>query len=48
MTEPIGKIEKPEAEYFTGKRKLYLVPLYFLERTLHLNMWRSLTSTGSR
>ena len=29
MTEPIGKIEKPEAEYFTGKRKLYLVPLIF-------------------
>lgn len=29
MTEPLGKIAKPEAEHFTGKRKLYLVPLIF-------------------
>ena len=29
MTEQLGKIEKPEAEHFTGKRKLYLVPLIF-------------------
>lgn len=29
MEEQLGKIEKPEAEYFTGKRKLYLVPLIF-------------------
>ena len=27
MAEQLGKIEKPEAEHFTGKRKLYLVPL---------------------
>ena len=27
MTEQLGKIEKPEAGHFTGKRKLYLVPL---------------------
>jgi len=29
MTEPVGKIEKPEAERFLLKRKLYLVPLIF-------------------
>jgi len=29
MTEQLGKIEKPEAEHFVGKRKLYLVPLIF-------------------
>jgi hypothetical protein len=29
MAEQLGKIEKPEAEKFTGKRKLYLVPLIF-------------------
>ncbi len=29
MTEKLGKIEKPEAEHFTGKRKVYLVPLIF-------------------
>ncbi|MFC2071803.1 hypothetical protein ACFLUU_03675 [Chloroflexota bacterium] len=29
MTEKLGEIEKPEAENFTGKRKLYLVPLIF-------------------
>jgi len=29
MTKPLGKIAKPEAEHFTGKRKLYLVPLIF-------------------
>ncbi len=29
MTEQLGKIEKPETEYFAGKRKLYLVPLVF-------------------
>jgi hypothetical protein len=29
MAEQLGKIEKPEAEHFTGKRKLYLVPLIF-------------------
>jgi len=29
MDEQLGKIEKPEAEHFTGKRKLYLVPLIF-------------------
>jgi len=29
MTEPLGKLAKPEAEHFTGKRKLYLVPLIF-------------------
>ena len=29
MTEQLGKIEKPEAEHFIGKRKLYLVPLIF-------------------
>jgi len=27
--KPLGKIEKPEAERYTGKRKLYLVPLIF-------------------
>lgn len=30
MAEQLGKIEKPEAERFTTKRKLYLVPLLFL------------------
>ncbi|MFQ5996307.1 MAG: hypothetical protein ACE5KP_01610 [Dehalococcoidales bacterium] len=29
MTEQLGKMEKPEAERFTGKRKLCLVPLLF-------------------
>ncbi|MFC1989051.1 hypothetical protein ACFLVW_00560 [Chloroflexota bacterium] len=29
MTEPLGKIEKPDAERFMSKRKLYLVPLLF-------------------
>ncbi len=29
MAEQLGKIEKPEAEQFAGKRKLYLVPLIF-------------------
>ena len=29
MVEKLGKIEKPEAEHFTSKRKLYLVPLIF-------------------
>ena len=29
MAEQLGKIEKPDAEHFTGKRKLYLVPLIF-------------------
>jgi len=29
MTEQLGKVEKPEAERFTGKRKLYLIPLIF-------------------
>jgi len=29
MAEPVGKIEKPEAERFLLKRKLYLVPLIF-------------------
>ncbi len=29
MAEQLGKIEKPEAEEFAGKRKLYLVPLIF-------------------
>jgi len=29
MAEQLGKIEKPEAERFVGKRKLYLVPLIF-------------------
>lgn len=29
MAEQLGKIEKPEAENFKGKRKLYLVPLIF-------------------
>ena len=29
MTEQLGKMKKPEAEHFTGKRKLYLVPLIF-------------------
>lgn len=29
MAEQLGKIEKPEAEFFMGKRKLYLVPLIF-------------------
>ena len=29
MAERLGKIEKPEAEQFKGKRKLYLVPLLF-------------------
>jgi len=29
MEEQLGKIEKPEVEQFTGKRKLYLVPLIF-------------------
>ncbi|MFC1966517.1 hypothetical protein ACFLWI_06195 [Chloroflexota bacterium] len=29
MAEPLGKIEKPDAERFMGKRKLYLVPLLF-------------------
>ena len=27
MTEQLGKIEKPEVEHYTGKRKLYLVTL---------------------
>ena len=29
MAEELGKIEKPEAGQFKGKRKLYLVPLLF-------------------
>ena len=29
MAEEIGKVEKPEAEQFKGKRKLYLVPLLY-------------------
>jgi hypothetical protein len=29
MSEQLGKIEKPEAEEFAGKRKLYMVPLMF-------------------
>jgi len=29
MAEELGKIEKPEAKKFKGKRKLYLVPLLF-------------------
>ena len=29
MSEPLGKIEKPTAEGFVNKRKLYLVPLIF-------------------
>lgn len=29
MTDPLGKIEKPEAEQFKNKRKLCLVPLIF-------------------
>ena len=29
MAEQLGKIEKPAAEHFTSKRKLYLVPLIF-------------------
>jgi len=29
MSEQLGKIEKPEAEQFKQKRKLYLVPLIF-------------------
>lgn len=29
MAEELGKIEKPEAGQFEGKRKLYLVPLVF-------------------
>jgi len=29
MAEQLGKIEKPGAEHFTSKRKLYLVPLIF-------------------
>lgn len=30
MSEPLGKIEKPEAKEFISKRKLYLVPLIFI------------------
>jgi hypothetical protein len=30
MTEQLGKIEKPDVEQFTGKRKLFLVPLVFV------------------
>ena len=29
MAEQLGKIEKPEAEHFASKKKLYLVPLIF-------------------
>ena len=29
MAEPVGKIDKPEAEQFKGSRKLYLVPMVF-------------------
>ena len=29
MAEQLGKIEKPDAEHFKSKRKLYLVPLIF-------------------
>ena len=29
MAEQLGKIERLDAEHFTGKRKLYLVPLIF-------------------
>ena len=29
MAEELGKIEKPEASKFAGKKKLYLVPLVF-------------------
>jgi len=29
MAEQLGKVEKPEAEHFTSKRKLCLVPLIF-------------------
>ncbi|MDD5092836.1 MAG: hypothetical protein PHV74_00435 [Dehalococcoidia bacterium] len=30
MAEELGRIERPEAESFRGKRKLYLVPLLFM------------------
>jgi len=29
MAEPVGRIDKPEAEQFKGGRKLYLVPMVF-------------------
>ncbi|MFC1949965.1 hypothetical protein ACFLW0_07335, partial [Chloroflexota bacterium] len=29
MAEELGKIEKPEAEQFKSKRKLFLVPLLY-------------------
>ena len=29
MSEEVGKVEKPEASQFKGKRKLYLVPLVY-------------------
>ena len=29
MAEQLGKIKKPDAEHFTSKRKLYLIPLMF-------------------
>src|SRR5512134_522912 len=29
MTEELGKIERPEAGQFKGKKKLYLVPLLY-------------------
>ncbi len=29
MAEQLGKVEKPDAEHFKSKRKLYLVPLIF-------------------
>jgi hypothetical protein len=32
MAEELGRIEKPEAEHFKEKRKLYLVPLIFQGR----------------
>ncbi len=32
MAEQLGKIEKPEAKEFTGRRKLYLSPLLFFAK----------------
>ena len=29
MTDELGKVEKPEAKQYEGKRKLYLVPLVY-------------------
>ncbi len=50
MSEPLGRIEKPEAEGFRRGKKLYLVPLIYLSdeapeeyKEKHSRYWRQVT-----